>query len=664
MVDWVLLDFEASSGCDLKAAGSWRYSEDVTTEAICLGYSFNGTDDHLWRPGDPYPFDGFTGMFIAHSAAMEKAMWRNIMVKQYGWPDIPNSRWHDTLAACAYYALPLALEDAASILRLPHQKDPEGRQAVLGLSKFAKSGYVKDRDAKLTKTYSYCGQDVRAEVALHQRLGWLPARERNVWLLDQRINERGVRLDMAFVDACEEIVSRATEPLAAEFRGLTGGLKFTQVDKIVKWADTQGCYLPNLQKETVVNILGSDIDEEEESYDTEDWERDTDALAVPDTVRRALEIRQLINSAAIKKLPRMRACVGVDGRCRGVIQYHAAASGRFGGRLFQPHNYPILTPMMDGEPMDPELVVPAIMTRDPEYVSMALGLPPVHAVIASLRHTITCEDDRELVAADYSGIEARILLAICGQSDKAQMMADGRDVYSDMAELIYGYPVNKKNNPVERDTGKHCVLGLGYRMGAREFFRRYGKGQTFEFCEKAVGTYRKEWAPKVPYFWYGLEEAAFKCVWDGTPQEAYGFIFQVEGEWMTCRLRSGRKLHFYNPQKVKRPMPWDENDIRPGMTYQVMKMGQWRTVFAHGGTFTGIIIQATARDLLVDAMFKCEFNNMPLCLTVHDENVTEPLIKDADPDTLRQIMLDVEPWAREIQVPFAVEVWRGRRYRK
>jgi hypothetical protein len=93
-------------------------------------------------------------------------------------------------------------------------------------------------------------------------------------------------------------------------------------------------------------------------------------------------------------------------------------------------------------------------------------------------------------------------------------------------------------------------------------------------------------------------------------------------------------------------------------------MGQWRRVYAYGGGLTGETIQAIARDILVGSMFRCERENMPIVLTVHDENVTETRYGSAEKDKLRQIMVDVEPWVKALGIPIAVECWKGERYRK
>ena len=111
-------------------------------------------------------------------------------------------------------------------------------------------------------------------------------------------------------------------------------------------------------------------------------------------------------------------------------------------------------------------------------------------------------------------------------------------------------------------------------------------------------------------------------------------------------------------------MPWDETDIRLAFTYQAMKTGQWKTIDAFGGLLTENVVQALARDLMVAAMFKCEKNGLPVVLTVHDEIVTEPLVADADPKALEQIMQDRPDWAIAMNIPIKAECWSGQRYRK
>jgi DNA polymerase len=226
----VVLDFETASASDLKKEGAWKYAENPTTEIICLGYSTDGAG-YWMRPADELSFEYHKGLdtelykavldptvtFVAHSAQFEKAIWRNIMVKQYGWPNLPNSRWHDTQAVCAMKAIPIKLERAAMAMRLSEQTGKGHTRIVTAPSKPRKDGSYDRSPELLGQVYSENLQDVRCEVELCNRVGGLQSSERNVWLLDQRINERGVLVDLEFVSKCQRIIDGASVPLVSKF---------------------------------------------------------------------------------------------------------------------------------------------------------------------------------------------------------------------------------------------------------------------------------------------------------------------------------------------------------------------------------------------------------------------------------------------------------------
>ena len=671
----VVGDFETASAIDLKEVGAHRYSEDVTTEILCFSYISKGVIK-TWRPGDDIAelaalASNCEIIWIAHNAGFEKAIWRNIMVALYGLPNIPNSRWRDTLAVCAMRALPLDLDRAVLNLRLAQHKDKEGSAFTKKLSKPNRKGYYDRTEASLKRVVDYCEQDIRTEHALWERLGWLPPGEHNVWLLDQRINERGLLLDLPFIKMAQRIVDLYCPVLIEEFKEITGGLKPTQVGKFKEWINAQGVWIDSLAKDVVAALLG------EEDEDDDDGNTDVDVLDLgdlPDNVMRSLRIRSLVGSASIKKLSSMQACVGADGRARGLLQYHGAGPGRWAGRLLQPHNFPRGT-IKDstGGKFDPQYVVETIMSGDPDVVSLSLGAP-IESVVSSLRHAIIAAPGHTLLSGDFAGIEARFVLALSGQHDKTALMASGADVYIDMACTIdptLPRPTTKqeikkfKEMYAEmRQTGKNSVLGLGFQMGWRKFKMKYGGNLSDGECKRIVDIYRTAWAPKVPKAWVAFGEAALGTVKTGQPHEAYGVLYQLEDKWVTARLPSGRKLWYFNPQICSRAVPWDDTDIRLAWSYQQMKKGQFTTIYAFGGLLTENVIQGLARDLMVDAMFNLEKNGFPIILTVHDEIVCEPLKEDADEKAFQQIMQDTPDWAKKIQVPVAVETWQGDRYRK
>lgn len=666
----VVLDFETVSACDLKKSGAARYWEDPTTAVICLNWEIDdsGVIDR-WFPGQPMPTALRAAadegkIFVAHNAAFEKYGWRTVLMPEFGWPDVPNGKWHCTQARAASLMLPQGLEKLGPALKLAAEKDMVGNRLTIGLSKVDKKTGMMPAitPAIRERVADYCDGDVREQSELHRRIGWFPRDEWEAWQLDQRINERGVRLDMPLVVQMQKIVDLASGPLAAEFIQITGGLKMTQIAKVGDWLRAEGVDLPDMTKDTLAAVLGETDEGEEIDADERLY------LDMPDHVRRALSIRQLIGSASVKKLGAMRACVCSDGRARGLLAYHAAGTGRWGGRIVQPQNFPrgsirVRNAKGEEEAPDPEALVAALMTGDPAYVEMLFG-PAVETVLSSLRHCIVADPDKILVAGDYAQIEARITLAWCGQMDKVKMLAEGLDPYCDMASDIYGRKITKADVE-ERQIGKNSVLGLGFNMGAPKFHDRYCPKQPMEFAQKVVDTYRKVWAPEVPKLWRALDQAATRAVWDRKPQEAYGVVFSLVDEWLQARYPDDSVMMYPHPETTRRAMPWDETDVRPGWCFKATKQGQRRTVHAFGGLLAENGAQHMARQLLVNAGKKCERENMPLVFTVHDEAIAEAERKRRDLETiLKQIMEDSPRWAVSMQIPVKAEVWSGPRYRK
>jgi DNA polymerase len=469
------------------------------------------------------------------------------------------------------------------------------------------------------------------------------------------MNRRGLRIDLPYVAKSQEVVGKASAPLLAQFDKLTGGLRPTQIAKVQAWCSDHGTELPDLRKETVTSALGGSIDDDELGDGAPQYE-------LTEPVRQALEIRQLIGSSSVKKLERMAACVCADGRARGLSQFHGTHPGRSAGRLFQPYNFPrgIL------EDVTPEETVDAIMTGDPDMVQILLGAPPIQAVVSGLRHAIIPDPGKVFLSGDYAGIQARIVLALSGQHDKAELMASGKDVYCDMASHIYGRTITKADK-AERNIGKYSVLGLGFQMGWEKFKAQYGKGQSEEFCQDVVRVYRKEWAPMVPQLWEGLAAASLLAVQTGEPQEAYGIEYRLKDGWLTARLPSGRELYYWRPQLTSKPVPWDPTDLRPCWTYEGVRNGRAQTISTYGGLLTENVVMGIEVDIQRHGWANCERNGFPIVFECYDELVAEVEEWEADLPGFRQCLLDVPQWVRSLKIPVDVpkqDMWVGDRYRK
>ncbi len=671
------LDFETASKANLKLVGARRYAQDPSTRILCLLFTRNG-ETFEWLPSSRR-CECFLGtlaaspdtIFVAHNAGFEQAVWEEIMLARYGFPAIPVERWEDSMATAAWKSIPLALDTGARAMRLPVEKDKDGNRLTLGMSRpDRKTGELPEpTPEQLDRIIAYCRQDVVVETALRKRIGLLSQQsrhERAVWCLDQRINNRGIRIDIPFVRQALEVVERSTGPLLAEFADLTGGLAPGQVAEIVAWCGRQGTHLDNLQKTYLDELLDGDQSDDDAGYTSLASPDDLEPVMVPGerlvpVVRRVLEIRRLLGSASIKKLHRMLACVCDDGRARGLLQYHAAHPGRWGGRLLQPQNFP--RPDFRGADdkqvsIPPGLLVEAIMTGDPEMVELLIGWPAIECVAYALRHALIPDPGHVFLVGDYSGIEARIVLALAGQHDKTAMMAAGQDVYCDMAERIYGHAVTKKDVE-KRQAGKGGVLGCGFQCGPGTFNIKFLGGKDLALAERVVPAYRNDWAPKVPPVWYGLEAAALGA-FERRSTEAYGVEFRREDEWLTARLPSGwQKIWYHRPIQYR-----DEAFNKAAWKYTAYKGGKVVNTKAYGGLLTENAVQGLARGLLVAAMMRLEKAGLPVVLTVHDEIVCEVDIDRADFATFKTLMEEPTEWAREMRVPITVEGDAMERYRK
>ncbi len=651
----ITIDFETYSEANLKKVGAWKYSEHPSTDIICMSWAVDDGPFEVWVPGWIFPRRFAHALRLsdttveAHGSMFERAIWQNVAQPGYSWPDIQPQQWRCTMAACAYKAIPLKLEHGAKVLKLENQKDMDGHRVMLRMSKPDKHGNRDDDFARTQATYGYCGQDVEVEREMSGVVGPLPPQELALWRLDQEMNERGIQIDLAGVQSALVVANSIETRYTEKLKILTNGEVPTVgcIDKLVRFCGSKGVDIPNLQKITVAGALAGDI---------------------PPVVREVLEIRQAIGRSSTKKYNAMLRVACADGRVRGLVQYHGATTGRFAGRLIQPHNF-----TRGVYKVNPDDLVSAIRQEDPELLDMIYG-SAMQAVSDAVRMMLVAGPGKTLVAGDYNAIEARVLMVMAGEDEAVRLFASGQDIYLDFGCDIYGRTITKEDDPEERQISKHAVLGLGFQMGVDRFIEQVftNSGGTIvlerELAERIVHYYRKVKYPRVVNFWYGLERAALQAVHTGKPVGFRDVEYEMQGNWLGCRLPSGRRLWYRDPEVRMEPTPWsteEEPDIRPVLHYYAQRDGQWRDIQAYGGHLTENVVQGTARDIMVHGMWSAEKAGYPLVLTVHDELVAEPpscMAGVQSPRMFEEIMEDLPSWASGY--PIAAEAWSGQRYRK
>ncbi len=663
------LDFETRSELDIWKVGAWNYSMHPSTEILCMAYAINRQRPHIipfkdnitpaHNPGFGELLDNLVNndfIFTAHYSMFENYIWHNILVKRYGWPEIPLRQWRCTAALAASHALPRALDKAAKALGTKHQKDLAGKAVMLKMCKPRKP--TKHNKAKwhespedFQKLYDYCIDDEEVEREIDQTLPALNNLEQEVWFLDQKINTRGIQVDTEAVDAALYLIEKFSEECNSRLKVITGGFldKASQVQRIKNWMKTKGVVLPDLTKDSVTKALADGKHPE---------------------ILEALKIRQQIGKTSVKKFQAFKNATCGDGRVRDMFVYHGASTGRWAGKIVQLHNLP------RGNLKNPEMCIEVMKWRDLEKFKF-LYKDVMGAISSCVRGALIAAPGKDLLVVDFAAIEARVVAWVAGQLEALKEFADPNiDPYVNMAKVVFGdSSITKEKDPNKRFIGKQAVLGGGFGMGWEKFKAtcesealKLGMNITVTdaLAKATIKAFRKK-NHKVKDLWEEVEKAAIEAVrYDKKVKLKNSEIqYYVVGDFLYCQLPSGRKLAYHHP-KIKR-VPYFEQ-TKEALTFMgVGKNKNYLRQQTWGGTLVENFVQAIARDFLVEAMLRVEKKGFKLVLHVHDEPVAEvdEWVKDGIDFKLKTFIMSVKQlpsWAKGC--PIDAEGFRTKRYRK
>jgi DNA polymerase bacteriophage-type len=652
----IFIDFETRSACDLRRTNAWVYSKHDTTDVLCMAWAVDANEVNLWLPGDiiPLEFSNPDAVFVAHNVKFEWSIWQNVLVPKYGFSPLRHTHIEDTMAMAYALALPGSLDNAAKAVGIDHEKDSEGHGVMLRVSKPRKienDGTIIwwNDEARMQRLYEYCKQDVAVERELYIKLLKLTPVEMKTFQLDHVINHRGIRIDRAaceaFVKATETAAEDANTALSKATKGrVTSG---NQVMEMRAFLNEIGVPIPDLAAATVADHLEDD--------------------ALPDLARQVLETRQIVSKSSVKKIQTMLRCADEKDRVRHTTAYHGAATGRWAGRDIQPQNFP--RPSL--KQAEIEDTIARVLVGDIAGCVEAYG--GITAVTSScVRGLIVSTPGYDLISADFSNIEGRVLAWLAGEKWKLKAFeafdaGKGPDLYLVTAAGIYDVPVSSLNKESpERQIGKVSELACGFGGGVGAFHsmaKNYGVVVTDERADEIKVAWRKK-HPKTVSFWYALERAAVNALRKPGSVTAAGPIrFRKSGAFLFCQLPSRRCLSYPYAELFKKKVPWSD---RPKQTVRYKTVLQpsrkWGWTDTYGGKLAENVTQAVARDLLRDAMFRVEAAGYPVVLHVHDELNAEIPEGFGSQDEFNSLMREVPQWATGC--PVDVAGWRGKRYRK
>ena len=639
------IDIECFSDVDLIKCGVYAYADSPAFEILLFAYSFDGGETQIidLAQGEKLPAEVEEAIFdvsvtkTAYNANFE----RTCLSKHFG-RYIPPESWHCSAVQAAMLALPRSLEDVGRVLGLDEQKMKEGKELIRYFCvpcKPTKANGGRTRNLpchapekwELFKTY--CKRDVDVEKSIRRKLHNfpIPESEMELYRLDQRINDRGVLVDMGLVEqaiACERLHKEVVTKRAYELTGLENP---NSVAQLKGWLGDMGMETESLSKKAVADMIAETDGEVEE----------------------LLKLRLLMAKTSVKKYEAMERSVCSDGRVHGMLMFYGAnRSGRWSGKNVQIQNLP------KNDIPDLELARNLVKQRRFEDIELLYDSTP-NVLSELIRTAFIPKPGCRFVVADFSAIEARVLAWLSGEQWRLDVFTSHGKIYEASASSMFHVPMEEitKGSPL-RQKGKLAELGLGFggAAGALISMGALDMGLTEDELPTLVAAWRKA-NPHITQFWWDVDAAAVKAVTEKQKTKVGRIIFEYKSGILFITLPSGRKLSYVKPRMAVNRFG------RDGLTYEgISENKKWSRIETYGPKLVENIVQGTARDLLAEAMLRVEKKGYPIVMHCHDEIIAEVPEGTGSVDEMCEIMAVQPEWAEGL--PLRADGFECRFYKK
>ena len=622
------IDIETYSDVDLTKCGVYAYSDSPNFEILLFAYAFDEEPTQIvdFACGEQLPERVLAALEDpAVTKVAFNAQFERTCISRYLGRRLSPNGWQCTAVQSAMLALPLSLDNVGEVLNIQRKKLKEGTDLVRFFSMPCKptkanGGRTRNRpeDApeKWERFKTYCIRDVDAEREIRQKLWKFPISESEMELyrMDQEINDRGILVDQQLVENAVLCDNQYRQMVTARAYELTGLSNPNSPAQIKGWLSEHGVEAEKLDKKTVKGLIS---------------ETDGEVLEV-------LKLRLLMAKTSVKKYEAIERSVCSDGRVHGLLQFYGAnRTGRWAGRLVQVQNLP--------QNHIPDLELARSLVKEQRFEDLDLLYDSTPEVLSELiRTAFVPKPGCRFIVADFSAIEARVLAWFAGEQWRLDTFAEGRDIYCASASKMFGVPVVKHGvNGHLRQKGKIAELALGYggAVGALTSMGALDMGLQKEELQPLVSQWRNS-NPHITKFWWEVDTAAVKAVKERTEVILGNLCFTYRSGILFVTLPSGRKLSYIKPRMTQNRFG------RESLSYEgVGESKKWMRIETYGPKLVENIVQATARDLLAQAMLRLRNKGFEIVMHIHDEAVLEVPEGVSGVEEICQIMSEQPDWA-------------------
>lgn len=623
------IDIETYSDVDIKKAGVYAYAESTAFTILLFGYKYDDEEVKLIDlTVDSLPLSIILDLY---SSAVIKtaynANFERVCLSSFLGAKLPIYQWRCTAVQASMLGLPNHLKDVAKVLNLDAQKDAKGTRLInyFSISHDGKRRMPSDDPIKWEEFKSYCIQDVKVESEIRHKLSKypIPDSEQELYIIDQLINDRGILIDREFVSNAIRIDKTQSDICKDMFNELTDGVNPKSSSQVKQYLIDNGLDVSSVDKTAIGNII-----------------KNTDN----ENIKKILELKLRLGKTSIKKYEAMKRSMCSDGRIRGLLQFYGAnRTGRWAGRLVQVHNLP-------QNHLD-NLEEVRFLVRNGDYELLNMLYDDVPDVLSQLiRTAFIPSEGKKFIVCDFSAIEARVIAYLANEKWRIDVFNTHGKIYEASASQMFKVPIESITKTSSlRQKGKIAELALGYggSVGALKQMGAINMGLEEDELQGLVDSWRNA-NPNITRFWKTVERSAINAV-KGIPSTIdKGISFKREDGILFITLPSNRKLAYVKPKIVLNRFG-SESIVYEGVNGTTKV---WEEIETYGGKLVENIVQAVARDCLVESIKRLHNKGYKIIFHVHDEIILE-VSEDVTVEEIESIMSEPIDWAEGLNLTAA-----------